>query len=143
MPLPLKDMTEKFTNNNCKVNETEENSVCDKEEFLSLWQPGDSCLALWSEDLVWYNGVVERRNNNGSYTVTFTDYGNQEEVKPGSIVQDHLALVATGKLCTVDANVKVDQPHIVSGEDIEGLDKSHDMHGGSDANKKDGSIVQV
>lgn len=115
IPRPLKDMTEKSTNNNGKVNETEENSVCDKEEFLSLWHPGDSCLALWSEDLVWYNGVVERRNHNGSYTVTFTDYGNQEDVKPDCIVLDQQALVATGKECRVDVNVEIDQDNISPG----------------------------
>merc|ERR1719186_2190198 len=47
------------------------------------WQPGDICLAQWSEDNVWYNAVVEKRNASGSYTVTFTDYGNKEEVQPG------------------------------------------------------------
>merc|ERR1719186_1297949 len=108
MPRPLKDMPEQSTNNN-NVIETEEKPICSQIELLSAWQPGDCCLALWSEDLVWYNGVVERRNHNGSYTVTFTDYGNQEDVKPDCIVLDQQALVATGKECRVDVNVEIDQ----------------------------------
>jgi len=72
------------------------------------WQPGDICLAQWSEDNVWYNAVVGKRNASGSYTVTFTDYGNEEEVQPEGVVRDYKDLRSTGKDWILDQNVKVD-----------------------------------
>ena len=40
---------------------------------------GTACFARWSEDDVWYNAVVEKVLLD-SVLVTFTDYGNSDEV---------------------------------------------------------------
>jgi hypothetical protein len=45
------------------------------------WAVGDSCIACWSEDGVWYNAVVESEmDTSGKYQVIFRDYGNGDTV---------------------------------------------------------------
>jgi hypothetical protein len=46
-------------------------------------EPGFKCQALWSEDGNWYQAVVDsisEQDGAKSYTVTFTEYGNQKMV---------------------------------------------------------------
>eukprot|EP01087_Luapelamoeba_hula_P024033 TRINITY_DN900_c0_g1_i1.p1 TRINITY_DN900_c0_g1~~TRINITY_DN900_c0_g1_i1.p1 ORF type:complete len:302 (-),score=74.82 TRINITY_DN900_c0_g1_i1:141-1046(-) len=49
---------------------------------------GTSLKAIWSEDGQWYNAIIESVRQEGGvklYLVTFTDYGNQEEVPVESL----------------------------------------------------------
>ena len=50
------------------------------------WNVGDTCLAMWSEDMVWYNARIVQCLDVGKYMVNFTDYGNSEEVSEAFIV---------------------------------------------------------
>merc|ERR1719318_2234590 len=52
----------------------------------SSWSEGDPCVACWSEDGVWYNARVESEVRSGQYQVTFTDYGNQDNISMDRIV---------------------------------------------------------
>jgi len=45
------------------------------------WKVGDICEALFSEDNVWYRAQVVNPQPNGNYFVTYTEYGNSEEVR--------------------------------------------------------------
>ncbi|ESO86076.1 hypothetical protein LOTGIDRAFT_235650 [Lottia gigantea] len=42
------------------------------------WSVGDKCLAPFSEDGQYYEGVVEEILDNGSCTITFSNYGNTD-----------------------------------------------------------------
>ena len=44
---------------------------------VGLLEVGETCIACWSEDLVWYNGRVVEVQDRG-VVVLFTDYGNSE-----------------------------------------------------------------
>jgi len=46
-----------------------------------------SCIAKFSEDGIWYNGVVTEIYGDGSALVYFTDYGNSERVKGDDILR--------------------------------------------------------
>merc|ERR1719233_2143009 len=60
------------------------------------WSEGCVCIAQWSEDNVWYNGVVRSDLGNGQYEVTFTDYGNN-------------AIVAADKIIATASDIPADQ----------------------------------
>ena len=45
---------------------------------------GITCLAKWTDD-TWYNVKILAKNE-ASYTVTYIDYGNSEDVLEGDIV---------------------------------------------------------
>ena len=63
---------------------------------------GTACFARWSEDDVWYNAVVEKVLH-GSVLVTFTDYGNSDEVAMTNVLTElsNLPIEAL-----IDENVK-------------------------------------
>jgi len=52
------------------------------------WSVGMSVIVKWSEDSVWYNGVVESVVG-GQYNVLFVDYGNTEVVAENDIVETY------------------------------------------------------
>ena len=39
---------------------------------------GDICEAKWSEDNNWYAAKIEKIKKDGTYFVTFTEYGNTQ-----------------------------------------------------------------
>ena len=44
------------------------------------WSRGETCLARWKDDGVWYRAeVVEVTSKKGSTRVLFVDYGNQDD----------------------------------------------------------------
>ncbi|XP_023219778.1 survival of motor neuron-related-splicing factor 30-like [Centruroides sculpturatus] len=45
---------------------------------LSKWNPGDRCLAPWSEDGQFYEATIEEITEDGQCTVNFHGYGNTE-----------------------------------------------------------------
>ena len=47
---------------------------------------GITCFAKWTDD-TWYNVKILAKNET-SYTVTYIDYGNSEDVLEGDIVGD-------------------------------------------------------
>ena len=47
----------------------------------------DNCLAKFSDDSVWYNGVVTDQFGDGSALVYFLDYGHSERVQAEDIVE--------------------------------------------------------
>ena len=51
-----------------------------------------SCVAKFSEDGIWYNGVITEIYGDESALVYFTDYGNSERVRGGDLVRgpDHI-----------------------------------------------------
>ena len=51
------------------------------------WSVGTRCIAKWSEDSVWYHAIIKTVTPT-SATVTFTDYGNEDEVQLQDIVSD-------------------------------------------------------
>ena len=63
---------------------------------------GTACFARWSVDNVWYNAVVERLLSD-SVLVTFSDYGNSDEVATTSVLTE-LSSLPIGAL--IDENVK-------------------------------------
>ena len=47
---------------------------------------GDTCVAQWSEDKIWYNAqVIAYDESNNKYSVKFVDYGNEESLPLTSI----------------------------------------------------------
>ena len=61
--------------------------VWDTDGGPSKWSVGMSCIAKWSEDKTWYNGVVTAVSGGGQYSVLFRDYGNMEVVTEESLVE--------------------------------------------------------
>ena len=51
------------------------------------WSVDMACIARWSDDYTWYNGVVTAVLGGGQYTLLFIDYGNMEMVSEESIVE--------------------------------------------------------
>ena len=45
----------------------------------SKYKVGDNVVAQFSEDQVWYVGKVDAVHDNGSYKITYTEYGNTED----------------------------------------------------------------
>jgi len=43
------------------------------------WYRGETCLARWEEDGVWYRAEVVKATSEGSTRVLFVDYGNQDD----------------------------------------------------------------
>ncbi|XP_060574335.1 survival of motor neuron-related-splicing factor 30-like [Ruditapes philippinarum] len=65
--------------------DTTESETGDSEQSTSLkrapvkhWQPGEKCLAIWSEDKNYYEATVDEILEDGSCTVTFDEYGNTD-----------------------------------------------------------------
>ena len=56
---------------------------------------GEACIAQWTEDKVWYNGVVEKIECD-SYKVKFTDYGNVDNVK---LMTETVHIPGNGNTC--------------------------------------------
>ena len=54
---------------------------------LSRWSVGQSCIAKWDEDRVWYRAQLLEITDKGSYVVIFIDYGNEAEVTEGDLKQ--------------------------------------------------------
>ena len=63
---------------------------------------GTACFARWSVDNVWYNAVVERLLSD-SVLVTFSDYGNSDEVATTNVLTE-LSSLPIGAL--IDENIK-------------------------------------
>merc|ERR1719318_1233096 len=74
----------------------------------SSWSVGDVCVACWSEDGVWYNARVDSEVRSGQYQVTFTDYGNQDNVTMDRIVATARDIPAD-QVDMVDECVKVEE----------------------------------
>merc|ERR1719427_55808 len=53
---------------------------------IKSYEAGSFCIALWSEDNTWYNGLINKVNKDGSCLVEFVDYGNVETVAADKIV---------------------------------------------------------
>jgi len=50
------------------------------------WKVGDACEACFSEDGVWYEAVIDKISPDGKlFTVTYTEYGNIEDVEVSSL----------------------------------------------------------
>ena len=64
-----------------------------------MFEVGSFCIALWTEDNTWYNGLVKMVNKDGSFLVEFVDYGNVETVAADKIVVEEEEIPA---LCKVD-----------------------------------------
>ena len=94
-----------------------------------LFQVGDACVAQWSEDLVWYNAIIQSINKDGdaSCCVTFTDYGNTEYVDKSVIVKDPSMIPEND---SIDENVNVT---LVPSENnnAEEVQKKRNLHLGS------------
>jgi len=69
-------------------------TVDQKDEEMGEWKVGESCLAKWSKDGVWYNVEIKECLPRRRYLVRFTDYGNfdcvneKEMVHSTSDIQD-------------------------------------------------------
>ena len=63
---------------------------------------GTACFARWSVDDVWYNAVVERVLFD-SVLVTFSDYGNSDEVATANVLTE---LSSLSIRALIDENVK-------------------------------------
>ena len=67
---------------------TEANPVCTLVEGQEGggWAVGTCCVARWAVDGVWYRARVDARQPDGTYAVTFLDYGNQDVVAEAAMV---------------------------------------------------------
>ena len=68
----------------------------------AVWSVGDSCIARWSEDNVWYNARVLSVVAEGSFILKFVDYGNEENVVEQDMVKTAMEIPADS---FVDENV--------------------------------------
>merc|ERR1719186_2088028 len=84
------DIPAKETIDECVNLDTSSSEVVQLSETVpaSRWSKGSVCIARWSDDGVWYNAVVDCVSDTipGQYHVTFTDYGNSDEVTEDFIV---------------------------------------------------------
>ncbi|XP_052249528.1 survival of motor neuron-related-splicing factor 30-like [Dreissena polymorpha] len=87
------------------------------------WQPGDKCLAIWSEDKGYYEATVEEVLEDGACTVTFEEYGNTE-VTEVSLLKP--LEVDTGKKKALDgAAGSADQKKPLSKKDKQALEREY------------------
>ena len=71
------------------------------DDETKVWSTGETCLARWEEDGVWYRAeVVEATSKKGSTRVLFVDYGNQDDAS--ALVRTTAAL---GEDCIKDVHV--------------------------------------
>ena len=91
------------------------------------WFVGMTCVAKWSEDKTWYNGVVSGVGG-GQYTVMFVDYGNIEVVSEENIVESAKNIPAEERenvdICVImepDGNVETDDVIDVAHADPQAL----------------------
>ena len=75
---------------------------------------GESVIARWDEDGVWYNAVIENVAEDGRIEVTFTDYGNSTIVSREDMVS-HAGDIPTDQTEMIDECVKIDK---VPGENL-------------------------
>ena len=99
----------------------------------SRWKVGTKCIAKWSEDNTWYNGVVSAVNSDESYLVQFIDYGNEEIVPACQVVElaedipevssvdqwvKHEGDECTDEFLQLENNEQLKEPHIGSNEHL-------------------------
>ena len=83
-------------------------TVSKKEEGRKV-QPGEECVARWSEDLVWYRAEILATTPT-LITVRFIDYGNEADVKDCDIVSAGWEVPAEDLLAgKVDFNVVLEE----------------------------------
>merc|ERR1719369_2248691 len=75
---------------------------------------GESVIARWDEDGVWYNAVIENVAEDGRIEVTFTDYGNSAIVSREDMVS-HAGDIPTDQTEMIDECVRIDK---VPGENL-------------------------
>jgi len=110
-----KDKSESITKivtNNAKITKMTNRAAPkpDKKSVGKRWKAGDSCVAKWKEDGVWYNVKILEIQNNKVHVV-FTDFGNQdyallEELKPpGSLDGNgNLKVMDSGQFSDLDVS---------------------------------------
>ena len=59
------------------VTSLEQLKPADALEEKEGWEVGDLCVAMWSEDLVWYNSQIIEINGE-RVLVKFLEYGNED-----------------------------------------------------------------
>ena len=69
-----------------RVEDVPANQLEMAEPLVWKWFVGMTCVAKWSEDNMWYNGVVSGVGG-GQYTVMFVDYGDIKVVREENIVE--------------------------------------------------------
>jgi len=75
---------------------------------------GESVIARWDEDGVWYNALIENVAEDGRIEVTFTDYGNSAIVSREDMVS-HAGDIPTDQTEMIDECVSIDR---VPGENL-------------------------
>merc|ERR1719283_186941 len=95
--------------NSLKIDDSKESKVLNSDKTISgrtcaKWDVGDLCVAKWEEDQVWYNGVIESKNDSNSYHVKFVDYGNSDVVAEKYLVK-RAQLIPPGQEDMIDENV--------------------------------------
>merc|ERR1719319_1524388 len=70
----VKDLVQSFED---KAKSSSPSGLCSPSK---PWAVGEDCIAMWSEDNVWYNARIEEARNDGSFAVQFVDYGNSDVV---------------------------------------------------------------
>jgi hypothetical protein len=81
LPIPLvREWQVKYAERQLQKKIAEEN-----EKFRDDLQVGTKVLALYSEDGKYYDAVISRVLNNGNFLITYSEYGNSEELDIGSL----------------------------------------------------------
>ena len=67
-------------NNNISNEDIDQDDESDGDAFKTgvedrVWSEGEECVALWTEDSLWYKAVIDGIEGNTA-VVTFTEYGN-------------------------------------------------------------------
>lgn len=71
--------------NKLLVRKVGEELTSSNEKYLSELKPGMECEALYREDGKYYKATIDEVRDEGRLLITFTEYGNQEEVSVGEI----------------------------------------------------------
>lgn len=74
------EQDEDVMNNNISNEDIDQDEESDGDAFKTgvedrVWSEGEECVALWTEDGLWYKAVIDGIEGNTA-VVTFTEYGN-------------------------------------------------------------------
>ena len=68
-------------------------------DIKKSWEAGKKCLAVWSEDSIWYNAIIlENDKVFKRITVRFTDYGNDDIVSYNNVVANFNCITDIGRI---------------------------------------------
>ena len=105
------EQDEDVMNNNISNEDIDQDEESDGDAFKTgvedrVWSEGEECVALWTEDSLWYKAVIDGIEGNTA-VVTFTEYGYSAYCDLDSLREPETVIGEDGQL--VESNTEEDE----------------------------------